>query len=303
MTARIQERVMLPSFDDPILITAFTTPFKGGTTASLAVSYLQSQWDATLIAELEAEECYHFGRIRPQIVRNGNRTSVQWPTTQVFAANPPGANRTFLLLIGTEPTQNWQSFAAAVAQFAIRAGVRTAISLRSLPASVSHRHPAPVYGWYSDEGARHSFGLPEFAMQEGAADFGLTINACLQEAGCRTVDLFGLEPFYAPAMPVAQTALALIGAVTTPYGASFDAQELTVLVDKQDRAIEDILAASPQLREGVQAIENQGGVALNSGQQVGPGDQSTSGVVQLVESFEPKEIVEEVEAWLRSDGS
>jgi PAC2 family len=303
MSAHIQERVTLPSFDDPILITAFATPFKGGATATFAVSQMLNQWDATPIAELEAEDCYHFGRLRPQVSRNGNRTSIQWPTTQIFAANPPGANRTFLLMLGQEPTQSWQSFASAVAQFALRSGVRTAINLHVLPASISHRQPAPVQAWYSDDGARQSFGLPEFGMQEGAADIGLAISSCLQELGCRTVDLFGLEPFYAPSMPIAQTAIALLEAIARPYGAGFDNEELRAIAERQGEALENIVAASPQLREGLQAIERHSSYTLGSGQEPSVDNQTNAnGAVQVAEPLNTEDVLKDVEDWLRLGG-
>ena len=299
MTAQVQERVRLPEFKDPILVTAFTTPFKAGATASFAVSNLVQQWNAELVAELDANECYNFGRMRPQAIRNGNRTEIQWPTTQIYAATPPGAERTYLFLLGIEPTLNWQAYTSAVSQFATRAGVRTAISVRANPASVSHRQPAQIYAWYSDQSAKEGFGYPELPFDFSGADIGLAINADLQERGCQTIDLFGLEPYYAPALPMARTAHALAAAVAAPFGLSIDDGEFVALAEKQDEALEGMMSASPQLREGIQAIEAQ--ATDMGGQHPALGPASAGSVAQLEEPLDADAAIREVEELLGLD--
>jgi hypothetical protein len=136
-------------------------------------------------------------------------------------------------------------------------------------------------------------------MNEGAADIGLTISTCLQELGCRTVDLFGLEPFYAPSLPIAQTAIALLEAVARPYGADFDEAELRAIAGRQGEAMESIIAASPQLREGLRAIEHHSFNALSSGQEQSVCEQN-NGTVQVAEPLNTEDVLKDVEEWLRS---
>src|SRR5687767_1572416 len=118
----IQERVVLPQLKDPVLISAFAAAHKGGGTATGALEYLISQWGAQQVAEFEAEECYNFARIRPFVQRQNGQVAVSWPTNTVYLVNVPDSERSFLFLIGVEPSMNWRSFAASVAQFAARNG-------------------------------------------------------------------------------------------------------------------------------------------------------------------------------------
>lgn len=256
MTAQIQERVTLPPFTDPVLITSFTNANKGGTTASWALGSLMSEWNATLVAELDAPECYSYGRLRPKFRHKDGNVEIEWPTNLVYAATPEGSERTFLFLVGVEPTVNWQAFAETVSSFALRAGVRTAVSLRASVGSVSHRQTPPVFAIYANEEQRETFGAPVLPMQEGAADIGLVVNRALRSAGCEVVDLFVVEPFYTPPMPHAGSALALLDTLRGAFNFSYEAEMLEEVAQEQSRAFDQLLTSSDELRDSVEAIEN-----------------------------------------------
>src|SRR4051812_29711433 len=100
MNTQIQERVTLPPFNNPVLITSFTNANKGGTTASFAIGNLMSQWGANLVAEIDATDCYNYGRMRPKFERRDDGVEIEWPTNLVYAATPDGGDQTFLFLVG-----------------------------------------------------------------------------------------------------------------------------------------------------------------------------------------------------------
>jgi len=300
MSAQIQERVTLPTFVDPVLITAFTTPNKGGATASWAMGNLMSECNAQLVAELDAAECYNYGRMRPKFERRDNGAEIEWPTNLIYAATPEGSDRTFLFLVGVEPTHNWQCFAEAVAAFARRAGVRTAVSLRSTPGWVSHRETAPVFAIYSNEEQRARFGTPILPMHEGAADIGMAINIALRAAGCDVVDLFVVEPFYTPGMPCASAAVVMLDTLRHAFRVSYDGHALEDVARAQDQTFDQLLSSSPELRESVEAIESRAGRRLSD---VGF-PLSTPQHVALDRSEPPvDQVVNEVENFLRAQRS
>src|SRR4051812_21716560 len=107
----IQERVVLPQLRDPVLITAFAAAHKGGGTAVGALGYLLSQWNAQQVAEFDAEECYNYGRIRPQVQRRDGAAVISWPSNTVYLVSPPDSEQTFIVLVGVEPSMHWRSFA------------------------------------------------------------------------------------------------------------------------------------------------------------------------------------------------
>src|SRR5436309_1067428 len=111
MPAQIQERVVLRNLNDPILITAFASPQKGGGTAKWALSHVVENWNATPVAELDADDCYDYGQIRPRMRIVAGRTEIDWPSNQVYLASPEGSHRSFLLMLGIEPSHKWKEFA------------------------------------------------------------------------------------------------------------------------------------------------------------------------------------------------
>jgi len=300
MGAQIQERVALPSFTDPVLITAFSTAHKGGMTANWAVGNLMTQWNATLVAEFEAEECYNFGRMRPTFRRRGNNLEIDWPANMVYAATPPGSDRTFLFLVGIEPTLNWRSFAEAVTQFAMRAGVQTAISMRAIPGSVTHRQAGSVLAFYSRSDLQDAFCAPVLPMVEGLADIGIVINRCLQTAGCDVIDLFVAEPFYTPALPYAKAGGALLETMCRAYGVTFDRDNLLPIIEQQDQAFDTLVAASDELRSSVEIIEREGASLLANGGS--PWYASNNGAQAQEEPLNPREVLQDVESLFRELG-
>src|SRR5687768_18512011 len=129
MSGLVQERALLNNLKDPVLLSAFAMPVKGGSTAASALSYLAQQWNAEPVAEFGAEQLYDYSRIRPQLqTSEDGQRSLQWPTNTVYLARPEGVDRSFLLLIGVEPNFGWQSLVESIEAFCRRAGVTTAIA-------------------------------------------------------------------------------------------------------------------------------------------------------------------------------
>src|SRR6188474_3818203 len=101
MNGSVQERAILPTLKDPVLISAFASPQKSGSTAASALSYLAQQWNATPVTEFGAEHLYSYSRIRPQLVSTADgERMLQWPTNTVYLAQPEGIDHSFLILIG-----------------------------------------------------------------------------------------------------------------------------------------------------------------------------------------------------------
>jgi len=296
MTEPIKERVILPQLKDPVLVSAFTAAHKGGTTATAALAVLLSDWHAQQIAEFDAEDCYNYARLRPQVMRVDGQTTVSWPTNAVYLATPPDSDRSFLFLVGVEPSLKWRSFAEAVAEFAHRAGVRTAISLRALPGSVTHTQPSVVQAVYSQPELQQQYGLPLMEMNEYGLDIGGLINLTLQQLGCQTVDLFAVEPFYAAAIPDAKAGLALLEALGKAFGLSITSESLTALAYTQYQAIEAAVAGSEQAQAVVRAIEGSAVATMDDDAQVYPS--LPAGNLTPIQDGDAEAAVAEVESLL-----
>jgi hypothetical protein len=240
------------------LISAFATPSKGGSTAASALSYLAQQWNAQPVTEFGAEHLYSYGRIRPQLVssEDGERT-LQWPTNTVFLARPEGIDRSFLLLIGAEPSLGWQEFMETIQAFCRRNRIETAITLHSAPGNVSHRIEAPVMGVYGSEDLQASFGLPSTVFQDGPMSFAAVLSLNLNAQGVQTADLIALEPFYTPGLPDAGAALSLVKALDRYFGTRTALEPLQQMAQEQRESYEAAISDSPHLRALAEHLEQQ----------------------------------------------
>jgi predicted ATP-grasp superfamily ATP-dependent carboligase len=291
----IQERVVLPQLKDPVLISAFAAAHKGGGTATGALEYLLNAWGAQQVAEFDAEECYNYARIRPYVVRQNGEATISWPTNTVYLVNPPESERSFLFLIGVEPSMHWRSFAEGIAQFAARAGVKTAIALRSMPGSVAHTQPAQLQAIYSNAKMAEGFGITPIADSHGPLDIGGLINLTLSAMGCDTVDILALEPFYTNAVPDARAGLAMLDALGGAFGWQLPREQLAAMAEAQYAAIEASVSASEQAQALVRALEQQAGG--------GAAKQQMALLETPLQATDAAAAVDEVEAMLRESRS
>jgi len=295
MSESITERVVLPQLKDPVLISAFTAAQKGGATATSAVSFLLGAWNAQQIAEFEAEDCYNFARLRPTVMRQDGKTAISWPANYVYLATPPDSDRAFLFLVGVEPQLNWRRFADGIAQFARRAGVRSAISLRAVPGSVTHTQPPVVQAVYSKPELAQQYGLPEMELNEYGLDIGGLINLTLQAQGVDTVDLFAVEPFYTAALPDASAGLGLLDAIGAAFQVKVPREQLQAMALAQREAIEAAVSTSEQAQALVRSLESRNVATMDEGAGVYPSLPPGSDASPLKES-DAAAAVAEVEA-------
>lgn len=270
MNGFVHERAILGDLKDPVLIAAFATPTKAGSTAASALNYLAQQWRARPVAEFEAERLYSYARVRPQLVtaEDGTR-SLQWPSNTVYLAEPEGADRSFLLLIGVEPSFGWQDLIGRIESFCQRAGVTLAVMLHAAPASVSHRQEqTPVAAVYGSQELQASFGLPATVFHDGPMSFGAVLSLHLNAAGIGTVDLIALEPFYTPGLPDARAAIALVRILDRQFGTTTPLDSLREMADNQREVYDRAVASSEQLTSLAASLDKAaGGPMLLQGEQ------------------------------------
>jgi len=256
MAGYVSERAIIADLKDPILIAAFATPTKGGTTPMAALNYLVERWSARPVVEFAAEHLYDNTRHRPQLMttEKGQR-HLQWPTNTVYLANPEGSERSILLLIGIEPTTGWQELVEGIQGFCRRNAVGTAVILHSAPAQVSHRDQPRVNAIYGSPALLEKFGVPGTVFHDGPQTFGTVLSLHLNSIGIATADLVALEPFYTPALPDAAAALSLIQTLDRVFGISTDVESLKVMAIQQRQAYENAVSTSEPLRSIVSNLD------------------------------------------------
>ncbi len=286
----INDNTKLEDLKDPVLITTFSSQMvKGGQTAPSALTYALEQWDAELVAEIEADDCYINSRMRPWVRRDGDRTVLDWPQNVVYRVE--GDDHTFLVLVGVEPSLNWRSFVSRIGDFAAMHDVKLAVNLKSVPATVPHTLEAPVKAIYSDASMEEEYGVPEMEDQEGPADIGRVLNLHLASQGVPTIDVYAMEPFYAAAIPDAAASLALLRTMQKTFGLYVtNLARLEQLAGVQRQAMDAAVASSEQLQETVVALEQRAG-----------GNQALLASPEApAVDLDASEILDEAEEFLRS---
>jgi hypothetical protein len=262
------DHALIPDLKSPVLISAFASDQKGGTTATAALNYALERWDARPVSAFDSEGFYNYARMRPWIRREGDATVIDWPQNTVYRVDGP--EHSYLFLIGVEPTMNWREFVTGVGEFAMRMGVETALNLKSVPAMVPHTFDSPVRAIYSSPELKEEYGFQELEDQEGPADIGRVLNLHLASQGCRTVDLYAMEPFYAAAIPDAGASLSLLNALRSGFDLAVDTEPLKRAAETQRQAIDTAVSSSEQLRETVARLERRVGtnLGLSSGERL-----------------------------------
>src|SRR5688572_527520 len=84
----------LPQLNDPLVVVAFEGWNDAGDAATGAVEHLELTWKAKPLAALDPEDYYDFQVNRPTVsLIRGVSRRVEWPTTRISVARPPGSER------------------------------------------------------------------------------------------------------------------------------------------------------------------------------------------------------------------
>jgi len=231
-----------PQLERPILIAAFEGWNDAGDAATTAARHLADRWDATALAELDAEEFYDFSVTRPLVQLDEDRNrSLLWPTNLVRAARVPGSDHDVLVLLGLEPQLRWPTFAAQVVGLARRFDAARVITLGALLADVPHTRPVEVYGATEDGALMAELDLAPSTYEGPTGIVGVLAAAC-RDAGIPTASFWSAVPSYVPGAASPKAALALVHRVCEVVGANVYLTDLEIAAAAYERQVDELLA-------------------------------------------------------------
>jgi proteasome assembly chaperone (PAC2) family protein len=200
----------LPSLVDPVMVAAFEGWNDAGDAASGALAHLIDVWDATVLAELDAEEYYDYQVNRPLIATDeAGVRQLTWPNTRLFVARLPLSARDIVLVQGPEPNMKWQQFTREILGLGAELGVEMVVTLGSLLSDSPHTRPIPVTGTSTDIGRVADLGL-ESASYEGPTGIVGVIQEACGRFGIPSVSLWAAVPHYVAQPPCPKATLALV---------------------------------------------------------------------------------------------
>ncbi|MBB6121135.1 PAC2 family protein [Nocardiopsis algeriensis] len=240
---------------DPVLVAAFEGWNDAGEAASLALEHLAKEWDAQELCALTPDDYYDFQVTRPRLaVSEGLVGRVEWPTTSVRVASPPGAGRDVVLMTGPEPNMRWRSYAADLLSVARELGVRRAVMLGSLLSDSPHTRPVPVTGMASPVELGSRAGL-EPSTYSGATGIVGVMHEAFSGAGIDTVSLWAAVPHYVSQPPCPKAALALLAWVEDVLEVKVPLGELPEEAVSWEAGVDELTAEDEDIAAYVRGLE------------------------------------------------
>ena len=272
-----------------LLVVAFEGWNDAGEAASGAVSMLKDQLDLYPIAEIDAERYFDYQYNRPTVTQgdDGVRLLV-WPTVVTYgptavrgqrsadssgiaddAELPMSGNNAanVYLLLGTEPSRNWKSFAVEIMETIADNHITGVVFLGAMLADVPHTRPISVFVSSENPELRRELAV-EKSSYEGPVGILSVLGEAAEKAGIPTVSIWASVPHYVHNAPSPKATLAIIDKleelidVVIPRGELIDESAawesgIDVLANEDDE-MATYIAQLEQARDTVDSPEASG---------------------------------------------
>src|SRR5919197_2963622 len=215
-----------PQLRSPTLVCSFKGWNDAAESASSALRFLATQWDAERIGAIDPEEFFDFQVTRTTVrLTEGLTREIEWPEFVLSSAELKAASSDVVFLIGSEPNLRWKTFAATVVGAARELDVAQVVSLGALLADVPHTRPVQVTGIAGDAAMAERLGFTQTRYEGPTGIVGVLHDACAR-AGLESASLWAPVPHYVAAVPSPKASLALIKRIEDLLGVSIDVSEL-----------------------------------------------------------------------------
>lgn len=198
-----------------------------GEAATGAVRTLKDLLDVTEVASVDPEVYfdYQFNRPTVSLDDEGHR-QLEWPGAVLYGPVSPGVTGAPLaedaelqvsganvgniyLLLGTEPSRSWKSFAAEILDSALAADISGVVFLGSMLADVPHTRPISVFVSSDNAQLRAELQI-ERSNYEGPVGILSVLADAAERVGIPTMSIWASVPHYVHNAPSPKAVLALI---------------------------------------------------------------------------------------------
>jgi proteasome assembly chaperone (PAC2) family protein len=283
-----------PELKRPVLVVAFGGWGDAGHSATLAVQHLVASWSATTFGEIDPDGYYDFTVVRPRVkIGEDGQRHITWPSNALFAHRGDAGELDTILLLGTEPSFRWRSFAQEIVDLARSFDVSMVVTLGAYFAPVSHTDDVPLSGWASPKALHERMNSIKIESigYEGPTGIATVVGSALADAGVPIAALWAGVPAYLGGTPNPKGALALVTCLDRAFGLDLKTGDLY----EASRHFES------SVTKAIQRIQSQQGGALKQLPAARPStDADASGPVELPS---PEDAVRAAEDFLRRNSS
>ena len=243
-----------------VLLVAFEGWNDATEGASGALKAIAEQITAQTLDAVDPEDYYDFQFSRPMVEldESGGRI-VTWPGTELLQATPEAveANPEFerlYLLIGTEPSRRWLSFAAEVLEMVQDREIEHVVMLGSMLADVPHTRPMPVFKSSQNQELQEIYQL-EPSRYEGPVGILTILGQAFESEGIPVLSLWGSVPHYVHNTTNPKAALGFLNEMQSLIGISFETSKLAEQAFEWERSIDDVAEGDEEMTSYVTQLE------------------------------------------------
>lgn len=240
---------------DPVVVVAFEGWNDAADAATGVVDHLLESWSAEPLDEIDPEDYYDFQVNRPTIAPGDDgRRLITWPTTRLFVAHPPGAERDVLLVRGLEPNMRWRAYCEEILAWVDGFGATLVVTLGALLADSPHTRPVPVSGYASDAALSAALDL-DVSRYEGPTGINGVFTDAVAANDLSCVSLWAAVPHYVAQTPCPKATLALLGRLEEVLGFPLPVGELAEAARAWERGVDELSREDPEISDYVESLE------------------------------------------------
>ena len=227
--------------DGTVLVVAFEGWNDAGEAASGAARALRDQLGLVAVYDVDPEVYFDYQFSRPMIsIDENGRRMISWPAVTLFG--PADGDGDVYVLLGTEPSRNWKSFAAEIMAEVDERGITSIVFLGAMLADVPHTRPINVVVSSDDPDVREEFDLVR-SDYLGPVGILSVLAVGAQALGIPSASIWASVPHYVHNAPAPKATLALIDRLEDFVPVSLDrgtlADEATAWVSGIDALAEE----------------------------------------------------------------
>ena len=228
--------------------------------ASGALKAIAEQIGAQTLEAVDPEDYFDFQFSRPMLEfdAEGNRV-LTWPGCELLQASPekiadqPDLDRLYLLL-GTEPSRRWLSFAAEILDMVQDREIDAVIMLGSMLADVPHTRPMQVFKSSMNEELMERYAI-EPSTYQGPVGILTVLAQSFEAEGIPVLSLWGSVPHYVHNTTNPKAAIGFLSEILELTGYSFDTSALAEQAFEWERGVDDMTASDEEMLAYVSQLE------------------------------------------------
>jgi len=189
------------------LVIAFEGWNDAGEAASAAVRRMRDHLDVEKLTELDPEEYFDYQFTRPIIATGADGVRrISWPGVAFYG--PPTGEDGIHLILGTEPSRSWKTFAGQILDIVTALDIDFVVMLGAMLADVPHSRPIATYATSENAHVCARFRI-ERSQYEGPVGILSVLAEAFEQAGIPTVSIWASVPHYVHNSPSPKATLAL----------------------------------------------------------------------------------------------